>query len=350
MKLSLEKLAELTGGKILRGDPCHEYAGVASLLDADGTEISFLGNEKYFHDFLQTSAGVVIVPPGLPQLPADNVALLEVSGNPSVAFNEAVKYFLVAIRKFTQGIHPTAYVDPSAQLNPEKVSIAAHASIGAGAIIGDGTEIGPGCRIGDFAIIGESCRLHPNVVIRERCRLGNRVVIQPNSTIGADGFGYLMVEGKYQSIEQAGIVELGDDVEIGANTTIDRARFGKTIIGEGSKIDNLVQIGHNCVIGKHVIIVAQSGIAGSTTVGDYVTIAAQCGIAGHLKLGDALTLATRTGVMSDLEGGRDKIYWGMPAAPFKEAAKQYAGLRKLPGLISELRQIKKKINSDENSD
>ncbi len=345
MKLTLEKLAQLTGGKILRSGSRDTFTGVASLLDADPEEISFLGNEKYFQDFLQTSAGVVIVPPGLPRLPSEEVALIEVPGNPSVAFNAAVKFFLCSDKTFTPSVHPSAAIDPTAVYNPDKVIIGPHATIGAHAVIGDGTEIGPGCTIGDSVVMGQSCRLFSNVVIRERCRLGDRVVIQPNATIGADGFGYLLVEGRYVGIEQAGIVELGNDVEIGANTTIDRARFGKTVIGEGTKIDNLVQIGHNCVIGKHVIIVSQSGIAGSTRIGDYVTIAAQCGIAGHLKLGDGLTLATRTGVPCDLEGGRDKIYWGMPATSFKQAGKQYVAQAKLPDLIKEVRQLKKELDA-----
>lgn len=349
MKLSLEKLAELTGGKIIRSGSCKEFTGVASLLEADGSEISFLGNEKYFNDFLQTKAGVVIIPPGVPKLPAEGVALLEIQGNPSVAFNEAVKHFLVSARNVRNGIHPTAYVDPSAVLDSDKVSIGAHVTVGAGAVIGDGCEIAPGCCIGDYVVMGESCRLHPNVVIRERCRLGSRVVIQPNSTIGADGFGYLLVDGKYRSIEQAGIVELGDDVEIGANTTIDRARFGKTSIGEGTKIDNLVQIGHNCVIGKHVIIVSQSGIAGSTRIGDYVTIAAQCGIAGHLNIGSKVTLATRAGVIENLSG-EGNVYWGTPASLFKDGMRQAAALRKLPEALRDIRRIKKKLDSQDGED
>lgn len=344
----MEKLAELTGGKILRGGSCSLFTGVASLLEADATEVSFLGNEKYFQDFLQTKAGAVIIPPGLPDLPGESVALIEVTGNPSVAFNEAVKYFLVASRTITPGIHPTACIDPTATINADAVSIGPHVTIGAHAVIGDGSEIGPGCFIGEYAVLGESCRLHPNVVIRERCRLGSRVVIQPNATIGGDGFGYLMVEGRYKGIEQAGIVELGDDVEIGANTTIDRARFGKTIIGEGSKIDNLVQIGHNCIIGKHVIIVSQTGIAGSTTIGDNCTIAAQCGISGHLRVGPGITLATRTGVAESLDGEKHNVYWGTPSSPFKEACKQYAAIKKLPELLRDVRKLKEKSCSDEN--
>lgn len=340
MKLTLKKLAELTSAKVLRGDLNVEYTGVASLLDAQADEISFLGNEKYFKDFLQTHAGVVIAPPNLPELPSQATAILEIEGNPSVAFNTAVKYFLSFTKQFKPGVHPTAVVDESAQFNPDKVCIDPHAVIEANVILGDGCHIGVGAYIATGAILGNDCRLHAHVVIRERCRLGNRVIIQPNATIGADGFGYQLVDGKYVSIEQAGIVELCDDVEIGANTTIDRARFGKTIIGQDTKIDNLVQIGHNCVIGEHTIIVSQSGVAGSTKIGNYVTIAAQCGIVGHLNIGDYLMMGARTGVLADLEGGKGKVYWGTPADTYTEARKQFVAIRKLPQLIRDTRALK----------
>lgn len=337
MKLTLEAVAALTGGTILSGDPEQTVFGVASLHDATREEASFLGNEKYFKDFLHTSAGIVLVPPGLPQHP-EHVALVEVS-NPSMAFNALVKHFLTTSYRFSPGIHPTAFIDPTARFNPDKISVGAYACIGAHCEIGDGTDISHGCIIGDGVLIGENCRLHANVTIRERCKLGNRVVIQPGAIIGSDGFGFLMGEnGRYVGIDQVGIVELEDDVDIGANTTIDRARFGRTIIGEGTKIDNLVQIGHNVVIGKHCIIVAQSGIAGSTHLGDYVTVAAQVGISGHLKIGSKSTMAAKTGVISDIP--ENVAYWGFPASPFKDASRQYAALKKLPALIKEIQDRK----------
>lgn len=344
MKLALDAIASLTGGNLISGDPSKQIFGVAALSDATSEDASFLGNEKYFPDFLNTSAGLVLVPPGLPKVP-EGVALIEVA-NPSMAFNELVKFFLSSSAAFTPGIHPTAVIDPTATLNADKVRIGAHTCIGAHAVIGDGCDISNGCDIGDGVIMGENCKLHANVVIRERCKLGNRVVIQPGAVIGSDGFGFLLNEqGKYVGIDQVGIVELGDDVDVGANTTIDRARFGRTIIGEDTKIDNLVQIGHNVVVGKHCVIVSQSGIAGSTKVGDYVTIAAQSGIAGHLKIGDKAVLAAKTGVNTDLEGGA--TYWGTPVAPFKEACKQYAAIRKLPELIKELNAIKRMFKDSE---
>lgn len=345
MKLTLEAVAALTGGTILSGDPELTVFGVAALLDATREEASFLGNEKYFEDFLNTSAGIVLVPPGLPKHP-EHVALVEVS-NPSMAFNALVKHFLASSYRFAPGIHPSAVIDPTARFNPDKISVGAHVCIGAHCEIGDGTDIGHGCIIGDGVSMGENCRLHVNVTVRERCKLGNRVVIQPGAIIGSDGFGFLMGEdGRYVGIDQVGIVELGDDVDVGANTTIDRSRFGRTIIGEGTKIDNLIQIGHNVVIGKHCVIVAQSGIAGSTHLGDYVTVAAQVGISGHLKIGSKSTMGAKTGVISDIP--ENAAYWGFPASPFKDASRQYAAIRKLPALIKEVHALKRKQDASGN--
>ncbi len=340
MTLSLDGILALTGGKLLNTAPEMEISGVATLAEAASGDASFLGNEKYFKDFLATKASVVLVPPGLPEYP-EGVTFIEVD-DPSLAFNALVAHFMKAANDFAPGIAPTAVVDPTAVLDPTQVRVSAGAVIEAGASIGNGSDIGAGCVIGKGAVLGESCKLYANVVIRERCIVGNHVVIQPGAVIGSDGFGFLLNKetGRYETVDQVGIVVIEDHVDIGANTTIDRARFGRTIIGEGTKIDNLVQIGHNVVVGKHTIIVSQSGVAGSTQIGDYVTVAAQCGIAGHLTIGDKAVMAARTGVMSSLEGGQ--IYWGAPASPFSEARKQFAAIRKLPEAFKELRELKKK--------
>ncbi len=339
MNLSLSEVLALTGGKILSGAPETTVSGVATLAEATPNEVSFLGNEKYYKDFLATKAGIVLVPPALPEYP-EGVAFIEVE-NPSLAFNAMVEHFMKAANDFEPGIAPSAVVSPTAKLNPDKVRVCAGAIIEDGAEIGDGSDIGPGCVIGKSAVLGKDCKLYARVVVRERCILGNKVVIQPGAVIGSDGFGFLLNNetGRYDTVDQVGIVEIGDCVDIGANTTIDRARFGRTIIGEGSKIDNLVQIGHNVVVGKHTVIVSQSGIAGSTKLGNYVTVAAQVGIAGHLNVGDKAVLAARTGVMASLEGGQ--VYWGAPAAPYKDAAKQYAAIRKLPDAMKEMLALKK---------
>ncbi len=351
MTLSLTEVLHLTGGRLLPDSvPAGEVliTGVATLAEAGVGEVSFLGNEKYYKDFLATKASVVLVPPSLPEHPKD-VALIETE-NPSLAFNALVDAFMKVTNDFVPGIHPSAIVDPTAEIDATKVRVQAGAIIEADAHIGAGSDIGPGCVIGKHAVIGEHCRLFARVVVRERCILGNYVVVQPGAVIGSDGFGFLLNKetGRYETVDQVGIVEIRDHVDIGANTTIDRARFGRTVIGEGTKIDNLVQIAHNVTIGKHTVVVSQSGIAGSTHLGDYVTVAAQCGIAGHLHIGDQAILAARTGVMSDLAGGQP--YWGSPCSPYKEAAKQYAALRKLPealkamaGLRKEAQELKERL-------
>jgi UDP-3-O-[3-hydroxymyristoyl] glucosamine N-acyltransferase len=211
----------------------------------------------------------------------------------------------------------------------------------AGASIGDGSEIGPNSVIGADAVLGKDCHVMANATVRERCVLGDRVILQPGAVIGSDGYGYEFSAGRHIKIEQVGIVEIGDDVEIGANTTIDRARFGKTIIGEGTKIDNLVQIGHNVVIGKHCLIVALCGISGSTRLGDYVTMAGQAGTAGHLTIGDKATITGRTGITTDLPGG--EIYAGYPAKPFREEMKVRAHARRLPKLIERVKALEEAL-------
>lgn len=349
MILSLDEVMKLTGGRLL--SPATEetpaISGVATLAEAGAQEVSFLGNEKYFGDFMSTKAGVVLVPPGLPDMPK-GPALIEVE-NPSLAFNALVDAFMKEANDFVPGIAPSAVVDPTAKLDPSKVRVQAGAIIEAGASIGDGTDIGPGCVIGKSSTVGQNCKLYARVVVRERCVLGNHVVIQPGAVIGSDGFGFLLNKetGRYETVDQVGIVVIEDHVDIGANTTIDRARFGRTVIGEGTKIDNLVQIAHNVTIGKHTVVVSQSGIAGSTHVGDYVTIAAQCGIAGHLKVGDKAILAARTGVMGNLDA--DKAYWGSPSSPFAEARMQMIAMRRLPDAMKELKALKKQAEEIHNA-
>lgn len=342
MTLSVAEVLKLTGGALVspaRLQDVPDITGVATLADAGVGEAAFLGNEKYYKDYLATHASLVLVPPSVPDHP-DGVVLIEVD-NPSLAFNALVDVFLRVANDFEPGIHPTAVVDPTSQLDAAKVRVQAGAVIEAGAKIGNGSDIGPGCVIGKHAELGEHCRLYARVVVRERCILGNHVVVQPGAVIGSDGFGFLLNKetGRYETVDQVGIVVIEDCVDIGANTTIDRARFGRTVIGEGSKIDNLVQIGHNVTVGKHTVIVSQSGVAGSSHLGDYVTVAAQCGIAGHLHIGDQAILAARTGVMADLEGGR--AYFGSPSAPFKEAMRQSAAVRKLPEALKVVQALKK---------
>ena len=240
---------------------------------------------------------------------------------------------------FGPGVHPTATIDPSAQLG-ERVSIQPHAVIEAGARIGDDTIIGAGTYIGHETVIGSACLIYPRVTIRERSRVGLRVIIHSGAVIGADGFGFEVVDGRQKKLQQLGFVQIDNDVEIGANTTIDRARFGRTWIQGGVKIDNLVQIAHNVVVGKNSIIVAQTGISGSTRVGERVTMAGQVGIAGHIEIGDGTVIAGQSGVSKDLRGG---VWFGYPAVPFAEAKQQIAWIHRLGKLFARVKEIEKKL-------
>ena len=302
-------------------------------------DISFLGNEKYRGQFLATRAGAVIVARG--EIGGQDSTGLVAVDNPSLAFSSVVGHFAAAAVAFAPGVHPRAVVDPAAIIDPAHCRVHAGAVVMAGARIGDGSEIGPNCVIGEAAVIGCNCRIMANVTICERCVLGNRVIIQPGAVIGADGYGYEFADGRHVKIDQVGIVEIGDDVEIGANTTIDRARFGKTLIGEGTKIDNLVQIAHNVVIGKHCLIVSLTGISGSTHLGDFVVAAGQVGIGGHVTIGDKATLTARTGVTASIAG--DEIYAGKPAHPLRDEMKLQAHLRRLPKLVERVKALEQAV-------
>ena len=315
---------------------------MAALDTAGPEEVSFLGNEKYLPHFLATKAGAVIVPVGY-DFKTDGPALVAVA-NPSLSFAAVIRHFANHTREFKPGVHPSASVATSAVLNPEKTRIHAGAVIMDGAMIGDGSEIGPNAVIYEDAIIGENCQIRGNVTIAERCIIGSNVIIHPGTVIGSDGYGYEFSDGKHIKIDQVGIVVIGDDVEIGSNTTVDRARFGKTVIGEGTKIDNLVQIGHNVIIGKHCLIVSQCGLAGSCCIEDYVTVADQSGIAGHVTVGANTILAGRAGVTTNLAGGM--AYAGKPAIPMKEDTKLQAHVRRLPKLLERVKALEKIISKD----
>jgi UDP-3-O-[3-hydroxymyristoyl] glucosamine N-acyltransferase len=342
ISLSLPELADRIDGTIIRGEAGSFFSGMAALDTAGPEDISFLGNERYVPQFLATKAGAVIVPAGHDF--GNHPSALIAVANPSLAFAAVVRHFAASVKPFEPGIHPAAFVDPGASLDPTKTCVHPGAVVMAGAVIGDGTEIGPNASIQEEVRIGNDCRIGANVSIRERCVLGDRVAIQPGAVIGSDGYGYEFSEGRHVKIEQVGIVEIHDDVEIGANTTIDRARFGKTVIGEGTKIDNLCQIAHNVIIGKHCLIVSQSGLAGSCRIGDHVTVAAQSGVGGHVTIGDNAILSGRCGATTSLEGGM--IYAGKPALPIREDNKLQAHVRRLPKLIARVKALEDALKGE----
>jgi len=309
---------------------------VASLSEAGPNDITFFADPRYAAQLRQTHAGAVFVPLDF----ADSIqpAQIRVS-NPSKAFENVVLKLAPAPVQFASGVHPTAVVDPTVKLG-RGVSIQPHAVVEPNATIGDKSIIGAGSYVGHECVIGTSCVIYPNVTIRERTRIGSRVVVHSGAIIGADGFGFESVDGRYQKIPQIGIVQIDDDVEIGANTTIDRARFGRTWIQDGVKIDNLVQIAHNVIIGKNSIIAAQTGISGSTRVGDNVKMAGQVGVIGHLTIGDNTIIAAQSGISKDLPGG---AWFGSPAVPLPEAKRQIALIHRLGSLLDRIRAIEKRL-------
>jgi UDP-3-O-[3-hydroxymyristoyl] glucosamine N-acyltransferase len=335
MTFILQELAALSGGELV-GDPSLQITGAASLAEATPGEISFFTDRKYIGLLRKTCASAIFVPPDFAE--PINAAQIRVS-NPTKAFEEVLLKFAPKPITFAPGIHSSAVVDPSAQLG-ERVSIQPLAVIEPGAKIGDDTIIGAGSYVGHETVIGSACHIYPNVTIRERSQIGSRVIIHSGTVIGADGFGFEMVNGRHQKIQQLGRVQIDDDVEIGANTTVDRARYGRTWIQEGVKIDNLVQIAHNVVIGKNSVIVAQAGISGSTRVGERVTMAGQVGIAGHLEIADGTIIAAKSGIAKSLPGG---VWFGYPAVPFAQAKHQIAWIHRLGKLFARVKEIEKKL-------
>lgn len=337
--MTVRSLAALVGGKVLCGDLEACVQGLNSIAEAEPGDVTFLGNPRYAAALESSRATAVLVPEGF-QGTAGGKACIEV-GNPTLAFSQVIRQFGPTKPLTRWGVSDLALVDPTAKFDANAVSIGVGVYVGEGAVLGRGTILWPGCFIGAGAVIGENCELHPNVVIRERCRLGNRVTIHSGTVIGSDGFGYEMQEGRHVKIEQVGIVEIEDDVEIGSCTTIDRARFGRTLIGEGTKIDNLVQIGHNCVVGKHCIIVSQTGISGSTKIGNYVIMGGQVGVAGHLVIGDKVMLMAKSGVTKNLPDSG--AYTGYPAKPLMEGRKMLTYPARVPELMERVKKLEQRL-------
>ena len=335
MTLTLQEIAKLCGGELI-GDPNQEITGAASLAEAQPGEVSFFSDPRYGPLLRKTRASALFVLPDV----SDAISLAQIRvANPSKAFEQIVIKFGPKPVMYPPGIHPTAVVDPSAKLGPG-VSIQPNVVIEADVRIGGETVIGASTLVGRESSIGASCLIYPRVTIRERTRIGSNVIIHSGAVIGSDGFGFEFVDGQHRKIPQLGIVQIDDNVEIGANTTIDRARFGRTWIQEGVKIDNLVQIAHNVVIGKHSVIAAQTGISGSTRVGELVQMGGQVGIVGHVTIGDRAMIGAQSGVSKDVSGG---TWFGYPAMPIEETKRQIVWIRRLGKLFDRVKAIEKKL-------
>jgi UDP-3-O-[3-hydroxymyristoyl] glucosamine N-acyltransferase len=338
MKKRLKELAEFVGGMVI-GDDQVEISGVAAIEVAEAGDITFIATPRYLSKFAETKASAVIVSK---EIPSPQKPLLCVN-NPYLAFAKVLAFFSQKPYQ-PKGIDPNAWISPTAQLGQE-ISIYPFVSIGDRCRIGDRVTLYPGVFVGEDSSIGEESILYPNVSIYPGTAIGKRVILHSGVVIGADGFGYVKDGKKNVKIPQIGRVEIGDDVEMGPNTTVDRATLGKTVIRRGVKIDNLVQVAHNVVVGEDSILVAQVGIAGSTKIGSNVTLGGQVGVAGHVEIGDNVMVGAQSGVPSDLAA--NQAYTGSPVLPHREFLRVANIFPKLPEMRKSLLEIEKRLKKIE---
>lgn len=333
MNTTVEALAAFIGGTVEGGDAQTPITGIASISDATSGHLTFFGNAKYLSALKQCRASAALVPLDL----TDEIPPIKIKvANPSLAFAKILESFAPTVSAHKPGIHSTAFLGENVAIG-ENVSVQPYAVIESGARIGSGSFIGAYVFVGAESAIGENCKIYPHVTLRENTILGSRVIIHSGTVIGSDGFGYEFSAGRHVKIPQIGFVQIDDDVEIGANVTIDRARFGRTWIQEGTKIDNLVQIAHNVVIGKHCILVSQVGISGSTRLGNYVTLGGQVGLAGHIELGDQVMVGAQSGISKNIPP--KQLWFGSPAVPMDEFKRIRAYTRRLEKLFSRVRKL-----------
>jgi len=336
MSFTAADIARQLGGEV-RGDAALALAGFAPADSARAGDLTFAENEEYFRKAEASAASAILVDG---DFSSPHKTLIRVP-NARIAFAKVLPLFFPD-PVFAAGIHPSAVVAASAKID-STAHIGAHCVVGEGAIIGARAVLQGGNHVGAQSQLGEDANLFPNVVIYPRTQIGKRVRIHSGSVIGSDGYGYVFDQGFHRKVPQIGYVILGDDVEIGACVTIDRGALGPTSIGKGTKIDNLVQIAHNVVIGEHSLLVSQVGIAGSCKLGNYVVIGGQVGLAGHLKIGNQVTIGARSGVMSDIPDGEKVL--GAPAIADKKFKRQVLAVMQLPELIKRVRELEKKLGT-----
>ena len=332
--LTVSELAEHLGAELI--GECAELITAVNALDrACECEVSFISSEKYAGNCDESKAGAIIV---AKKIEGVSVAQLVVE-NVDIALIKTLNLFAPKLTA-ASGIHPTAVIEESAQI-AEDAAVGPGTYIGHNAKVGAGSIISAGCCVGENSTIGENSRLGCNAVIHHNCSIGNNCVIQANATIGSTGFGYSLIEGSHQLIPHNGGVIIEDCVDIGANTCVDRAKFGNTIIGAGTKVDNLVQIAHNCVLGKCCLIIAQVAMAGSSTLGNGVVMAGHAGIASHCKVGDGAIITAKSAALKDVAPGQ--VVSGMPARDIKETMRERAAVKRLPKMAKQLKELAKKV-------
>lgn len=335
--LTLREVAECVGAEVPSGILTKPITQGASLQEAEPGDVVFFEHPKYLKALRSTRAEVALVPKDFNE---EVPPILIRVDRPSLSFTKLLEKLAPQEKVYTPGIHPTAVIEPGAQVDPS-ATVQAHAMIEAGARIGARTLIGAHSVIGADCQIGEDCLIYPHAVLRDRTVVGSRVIIHSGAVLGSDGFGFQFVNGEHVKVPHIGIVQIEDDVEIGAGSTIDRARFGKTLVGKGTKIDNLVHLGHNVVVGPHCLIVAQTGVSGSSRLGKYVTLAGQSGIAGHVEIGEGAVVYAKSGVSRDVPPKEHLL--GMIGVPVKEAREILAHYHRLPKTVARLKQLETEV-------
>jgi UDP-3-O-[3-hydroxymyristoyl] glucosamine N-acyltransferase len=337
MKLTAQEIAEMIGGRV-HGDPATPITGVNGIKEARPGDLCFVRDARYAAFLATTQASAVLIASPPPDCPITAIQV----GAPDLAFARILHLFATEQAKHPQGRHPTAVVASSVMLG-DGVALGPHVVIEEGARIGDRAILYAGVYVGRDCVVGPDTILYPNVTLREGTEIGARCVIHAGAAIGSDGFGFAPMDGKWLKIPQAGRVVIEDDVEIGSNTAIDRATFGITRIGRGTKIDNLVQVGHNVVVGENCAIAGQAGIAGSAIIAEGVRIGAQSGITGHIDIGAGATIAACAGVTKGIAPGA--VVSGFPATDHRTETRIKASLRWVPDLIRRVKQLERQIEA-----
>jgi len=338
MEFTAKQIAEMIGGRV-EGNEAAAVRTFAKIEEGQEGAISFLSNPKYTHYIYDTKASVVLVNDDLVLEHPVSATLIRVPDAYEAVARLLQLYEQMKPRK--TGIHPMASIAASATIG-KNVYIGAFACIGEGATIGDDTQVYPHVVIGDGVTIGQKCLLYPNVTIYQGCRLGNNITIHAGSVIGADGFGFAHNQEGYDKIPQIGIVIIEDNVEIGANTCVDRSTMGQTVLHKGVKLDNLIQVAHNCEVGENTVMSAQVGLAGSTKIGSWCMVGGQAGFAGHIHVADKTFVGAQCGVISNTKGQGEQLI-GSPAMDPKQFFKSMAVVKRLPDMYRELNELKRKV-------
>jgi UDP-3-O-[3-hydroxymyristoyl] glucosamine N-acyltransferase len=340
LSLTVARIAEICGGNT-EGNSERLITGANTLENATESELAFVANKQAAEAAPRSRAGCVIVP--LSFRAAAPWPLIRCE-DPRSAFARVLTV-LYPRKRPEPSIHPTAIIDPSVRV-PSSCIVGAYVTIGAGTHIEENVSIGNGCSIGEQVTIGSESILHPNVTIYDHVRLGARVILHSGCVLGADGFGFTLSNDRYEKFPQVGTVEIEDEVEIGANCCVDRAALGVTRIRQGTKLDNLVHVAHNCDIGRHVVIAAQTGFSGSVTVGDYAVIGGQAGIGEKARIDAKAIVGGKSGILTGQRVRAGEPVWGIPARPLRQHLKGLANVAKLSGLREEVRELKKKLGGN----